>query len=118
MAFFCHRCGTGLPTGARFCSNCGTVVGAFAPAPGRPLVRPLMGRQIAGVCLGVAQANGWDVTVVRVLTVVGLFVSSGLVGIAYLAGWIGIPEEPFVVPGVYPSPNMNGPGMNGPGMNG
>ncbi len=76
-------------------------------------MRPLMGRQIAGVCLGVAQANGWDVTVVRILTVVGFFCSSGLVGIAYLAGWIGIPEEPFVAPGVYPPPGMNGPGVNG-----
>jgi len=118
VAFFCHLCGTGLPTGARFCSNCGTVVVATAPTPGRPLVRPLIGRQIAGVCLGVAQANGWDVTVVRVLTVVGFFCSSGLVGIAYLAGWIGIPEEHFVVPGMYPPQGVNGPNMNGPGMNG
>jgi phage shock protein PspC (stress-responsive transcriptional regulator) len=65
-----------------------------------------MGRQIAGVCIGVAQANGWDVTTVRILTVIGFFCSSGLVGIAYLAGWIGIPEEPMTVPapGPYPSP--------------
>jgi phage shock protein PspC (stress-responsive transcriptional regulator) len=74
--------------------------------PGRPLVRPLMGRQLAGVCIGVAQANGWDVTLIRILTVVGFFFTSGLVGIAYLAGWIGIPEEPMTmpVPGTYPPP--------------
>jgi len=82
------------------------VVGAAAPMPGRPLVRPLMGRQLAGVCIGVAQANGWDVTLIRILTVVGFFFTSGLVGIAYLAGWIGIPEEPMTmpVPGTYPPP--------------
>ncbi len=104
MGFYCHRCGTGLPTGARFCSNCGSVVAA-APIPGRPLVRPLVGRQIAGVCIGLAQANGWDVTVVRILAVAGFFFSGGLVAVAYLAGWIGIPEEPMPLPGAYP-PNV------------
>ena len=72
------------------------------PPPGRPLVRPLIGRQIAGVCIAVAQANGWDVSLVRILAVVGFFFSGGLVAIAYLAGWIGIPEEPFGAPGPYP----------------
>lgn len=105
MPFYCQRCGTGLPPSARFCSNCGNVVSAAVPPPGRPLVRPIVGRQIAGVCIGVAQANGWDVTVVRILTVVGFLFTSGLVGVAYLAGWIGIPEEPIAAPGVgYPSP--------------
>lgn len=105
MALYCHRCGTGLPAGARFCSSCGTVVAASAPMPGRPLVRPRVGRQIAGVCLALAQAYGWDVTVVRILTVLGLFFSGGLVGVAYLAGWIGIPDEPMGAPGAYP-PNL------------
>ena len=102
MALFCHQCGKGLPPGARFCSSCGTVVSGVAQQPGRPLVRPIVGRQIAGVCLGVAQANGWDVTAVRILTVVAFFLSSGVVGIAYLAGWIGIPEEIPVYPGTMP----------------
>jgi len=38
--------------------------------------------------------------------VVGFFCSSGLVGVAYVAAWIGIPEEmppyPGPYPGVYP----------------
>lgn len=102
MAFYCHQCGTGLPTGARFCSNCGTMVAAAAPMPGRPLVRPIIGRQVAGVCAAVAQAYGWDVSVIRVLAVIGLFFSGGLVAVAYLAGWIGIPEEPITIPGPYP----------------
>ncbi len=101
MGFYCHRCGTALPMGARFCSNCGTTVAPTA-IPGRPLVRPIVGRMIAGVCLGLAQANGWDVAVVRILAVVGLFCSGGLVAVAYLAGWIGIPEEPLPLPGAYP----------------
>jgi phage shock protein PspC (stress-responsive transcriptional regulator) len=80
-------------------------VSANTPIPGRPLVRPIVGRQIAGVCLALAQANGWDVAVVRILAVVGFFVTGGLVGVAYVAGWIGIPEEPIAMPGQYP-PNL------------
>jgi phage shock protein PspC (stress-responsive transcriptional regulator) len=102
MAVFCHRCGTGLPLSARFCSNCGTVIPAVRPMPGRPLLRPRVGRQIAGVCLALAQANGWDVAVVRLLAVLGLLCSGGFFGVAYVAGWIGIPEEPLELPGAYP----------------
>lgn len=100
MAFFCNRCGAGLPTSARFCSSCGaTIPPAAQPMPGRPLIRPRMGRQIAGVCVALAQSNGWDVSVIRILAVLGFFFSSGLVGVAYVAAWIGIPEE---TPGAYP----------------
>ena len=103
MQFYCQRCGTALPPSARFCSNCGTVVTAAPPPPSRPLVRPLAGRQIAGVCIGVSQANGWNVSTVRILTVLAFFFTSGLVGVAYLAGWIGIPEEAIGIPGAYPT---------------
>ena len=72
MAVFCQRCGTGLPVSARFCSNCGAVVPVATYIPGRPLSRPIVGRQIAGVCIGLAQAYGWDVALVRIFTVLGL----------------------------------------------
>jgi phage shock protein C len=101
MAVFCTACGTGLPAGARFCSNCGAVISGVQPMPGRPLMRPRVGRQIAGVCLALALAYGWDVAVVRVLTVLGFVFSGGIVGVAYLAGWIGIPDAPFELPGAY-----------------
>jgi phage shock protein C len=120
MPFYCQRCGTALPPSARFCSHCGTVVTAAPPPPGRPLVRPIVGRTIAGVCIGVAQANGWDVNVVRILTVVGFLFTSGLVGVAYLAGWIGIPEEQVLMPGGYPpgTPGVYPPGGYPPGTPG
>ena len=102
MAVFCNRCGTGLPSSARFCSNCGNVIPVSQPMQGRQLVRPIVGRQIAGVCLALAQANGWDVAIIRILTVLGFFFSGGVMGIAYVAGWIGIPEEPVGLPGAYP----------------
>jgi len=98
MAIFCQRCGTGLPVGARFCSNCGAVVPVTTFIPGRPLVRPIVGRQIAGVCIGLAQAYGWDVALVRIFTVIGLVCSGGLVAVAYLACWISIPQEPIALP--------------------
>jgi len=101
---YCHRCGTGLPISARFCSNCGAPVAVVQSAPGRPLLRPIAGRNIAGVCIGLAQAYGWDVALVRIFTVLGFFFSGGLVGVAYLACWIGIPEEPIPMPPGYPPP--------------
>ena len=97
MALFCSRCGIEMPQTARFCSSCGAVVAAAVgpPMPGRPLVRPLMGRRLAGVCLALAQAYNWDVALVRVFTVIGFFFSGGMVFVAYLAGWIGIPSEEY-----------------------
>jgi phage shock protein C len=109
MAVFCHRCGTGLPMSARFCSNCGSGVPVTATYPGTPLVRPRYGRTIAGVCLALARTNGWDVALVRIVTVVAFFCSGGIVAVAYLAGWIGIPEEPFLLPGAYPPPGTYPP---------
>jgi phage shock protein C len=100
MAVFCTRCGARLPVGARFCSSCGSAMPTPQTAPGAPLVRPRMGRQIAGVCLALARRNGWDVTTVRVLTVVGFFVTSGLAGLGYLAAWVGIPDEMPYPPGI------------------
>jgi phage shock protein C len=102
MAVFCQQCGTALPPGARFCSICGAVIPVPQPMPGRPLVRPRDGRQVAGVCLALARANGWDVAVVRIVAILGLIFTSGLVGVAYLAAWIGIPEEHANLPQAYP----------------
>jgi phage shock protein PspC (stress-responsive transcriptional regulator) len=78
--------------------------------PGGPLLRPRAGRQIAGVCIALSQANGWDVAVVRILTILGFIVSGGFVGVAYLAAWIGIPEEPLNLPQTNP-PVPNPPGV-------
>ena len=95
MATYCQSCGMGLPASARFCSKCGAVQPPSGMAPGRPLTRPIHGRQVAGVCIGLSQAYGWDVALVRIFTVIGLCFSGGFVGVAYLACWIGIPEEPI-----------------------
>ena len=102
MAAFCQQCGSAVHFTARFCSNCGAAATGPQPAPSRPLFRPHAGRMIGGVCMGLAQAHGWDVVLIRILVVVGFFFSSGLVGVAYLAAWIGIPEETLPYPPAYP----------------
>ena len=102
MGVYCMQCGTALPTGARFCSNCGTAIHAVPSGAPTPLSRPLAGRQIAGVCAALARSYGWDVAAVRIIAVVITVLSSGLMGIAYLAAWIGIPEDAPSAPGVYP----------------
>jgi phage shock protein C len=102
MAVFCNRCGTGLPHSARFCSNCGATVTGAPVMPSTPLVRPFAGRQIAGVCLALSRTYGFDLALTRILAVVGFFFSGGIVAIAYLACWIGIPEEPIGMPTSYP----------------
>lgn len=104
---YCTHCGIALPAGARFCSNCGVAMAAPVAASRLPLIRPRAGRQIAGVCLALARTYGWDVSAVRIIAVLALLLSSGVVGIAYLAAWVGIPEEPpdlsrMYPPGVYP----------------
>ena len=102
MAQFCHRCGVEMPDSARFCAGCGTASVASGVAAGRPLLRPRTGRQLGGVCAALSNSYGWDLTLVRILCVVGAIFTSGLVLVAYVACWIGIPEEPLTPPGVYP----------------
>jgi phage shock protein C len=101
MASYCAGCGASLSTGARFCSACGRAVtepGPVAPPYRGPLMRPLAGRKLAGVCQGLANQYGWDVTLTRVIAVllaIGLF-PFGL--IAYLLLWLMVPEELRPVP--------------------
>jgi phage shock protein C len=105
MSAYCNNCGSALPPSARFCSVCGNVVAGYAPGypppgyPGYPpfaprLVRPIYGRQFAGVCAGFARTYGWDLGLVRILAVVSGIFLFPFPEIFYLACWIGIPEEP------------------------
>jgi phage shock protein C len=50
-------------------------------------------KMIAGVCGGIAEWLGWDVTVVRVLYVILTIISFGFGGIiAYIILWIVMPR--------------------------
>jgi phage shock protein C len=50
---------------------------------------------IAGVCAGLAEWLGWDVTVIRLLYVLVSILSAGFPGIlVYIIMWIVMPLEP------------------------
>jgi phage shock protein PspC (stress-responsive transcriptional regulator) len=56
------------------------------------LVRTLDGRMVAGVCSGLSEYTGLDVTVVRLIFAAATFL--GFFGaFAYIAAWVIIPEE-------------------------
>ena len=59
----------------------------------RRLVRRSDNRMIGGVCAGVADFLGVDVTLVRVLTVVGTVLGFGSLIVAYVVAWLLMPEE-------------------------
>jgi phage shock protein C len=103
MALYCAGCGASLSGEARFCSACGKAVteppfagfsSGPAPRPAGPLMRPLAGRKVAGVCQGLANQYGWDVTLIRIITVL-LAVAAFPIGlVVYLVFWLMVPEQP------------------------
>jgi phage shock protein C len=125
---YCPGCGKATDAGVRFCPNCGAQINAGAAAPGAGyasagapagtypagayaasgLMRPRFPRMIAGVCAAFALQYGWDVTLVRVITAGFAILTSGMVGLAYLAAWVIIPEAPYALPPGYVAPANNG----------
>lgn len=97
---YCAHCGKPMEESARFCPTCGAaaqpVVYAQRPVPGQ-LVRPRHPRLVAGVCSGLAQHYGWDLSVVRVICALAI-VFTGVGLFVYLAAWIIIPEAPYALP--------------------
>lgn len=52
-------------------------------------------RVIAGVCAGIAEWLGWDVTLVRILYVLISIISAAFPGIlVYIIMWIVMPKQP------------------------
>jgi phage shock protein C len=109
---FCSNCGKQLEPGARFCPYCGSVrdtsSGFYPPASGASrvagqLLRPRSPRVIAGVCAAFAEHYGWDLNLVRVLTVV-ITLLTGVTLLAYIAAWILIPDGPYALPPAPPPP--------------
>ena len=59
----------------------------------RQLRRSRSDRMVAGVCAGIAEYLRLDPTLIRVGFAVLVLVSWGLALVAYVLGWILIPEE-------------------------
>ena len=115
---FCSVCGTAVagmppagympPAGAYQAGQVGQVgqayqagqagqAGAGGFMGGQPffptrLVRPVFGRQFAGVCVGFARTYGWDVGLVRILTAVAGVFLFPFPELVYLICWATIPE--------------------------
>ena len=63
------------------------------PDPKNPLRRSRSHRVLAGVCGGIAEWLGWDVTLVRVLYVIVSLLSAAFPGLlAYVILWVVMPE--------------------------
>jgi phage shock protein PspC (stress-responsive transcriptional regulator) len=107
---YCASCGNTLDPGSRFCTHCGTVLQGSAPQPfggvqrlSGQLVRSRTHRTVAGVCGGLSEHFGWDLSLVRIVALVlGLFTGVGLV--AYVVAWVVIPEGQYALPFGVPMP--------------
>jgi len=104
---YCRNCGIQIGTEDKFCRECGheTTVGSESRRQStsgyvdpRRLTRVTDGKKIAGVCAGLAQYFDVDVTLVRLLVVLGIFFSCGLVLLAYIIAWIIMPLDSRVPP--------------------
>lgn len=93
---FCNACGRQIQDDANLCAYCGRAVGYAAPQ--RRLYRPIEGRKIGGVALGMAQYFNEDVTLVRIIWVLALFLLIPLTIIGYIVMWVVVPEEPLRLP--------------------
>jgi len=92
---YCNYCGKVIQDDANHCAYCGTRVGGVMAR--KKLIRPRVGRKIAGVCAGFAEYLDLDVTVVRLVwLLVGVMTGVGL--LSYPIAWIVMPEEPEVAP--------------------
>jgi phage shock protein C len=61
------------------------------------LYRSNKDRMLAGICGGLGEYLNVDTTIVRLVAVLGFFVTASAVFWAYLIMWIVIPEQPTIL---------------------
>jgi phage shock protein C len=90
----CTSCGRQIAVNSNFCYFCGARQ-TPAGAAGKRLMRSSIDRKLAGVCGGVAEYFEVDPTIVRLLWAFITLVTGVVPGIlAYVIGWIIMPEAP------------------------
>ena len=93
---FCTQCGLELEPQVRYCNQCGAATGAGSPWPEkrtpRRLERSMPDKKIAGVCSGFAHYFDIDVTLMRIIWLVLVFVPPSIGLIAYILAWIVMPK--------------------------
>ena len=60
----------------------------------KKLIRPVKGKMVAGVCAGIADFLGWDVTLLRIVYVLLTFLTAFSGVLVYLLLWILMPVAP------------------------
>jgi phage shock protein C len=89
---YCNYCGKVIQEDANLCAYCGTRVGGMIAR--KRLVRPYVGRKIAGVCMGVAEYSDLDVSLVRVVWAIVAILGPPIGIVGYIIAWIVMPNEP------------------------
>ncbi len=92
---YCNYCGKVIQDDANICAYCGIRVGGVLAR--KRLVRPRVGRKIAGVCGGFAEYFDLDVALVRLVWLL-VAVMTGVGFLSYPIAWIVMPEEPRMLP--------------------
>jgi len=96
---YCTHCAKELREQDRFCSACGAArqeaTGFNRKRDESEFSRPRQGKRIAGVCAGVARYFDLDVTLVRIVWVVMVFIPPVPGIIAYIVCWIVMPKDPL-----------------------
>lgn len=63
----------------------------------KKLYRARRGQTVGGVCAGIAQYFGWDVSIVRIITFIAIFFGGASFWL-YVLAWVLIPLEPVEGP--------------------
>lgn len=63
----------------------------------KKLYRARKGQMVGGVCAGLAQYFGWDVSIIRIVTFIAIFMGGASFWL-YVLAWVLIPLEPVEGP--------------------